>query len=171
MRYYKPAPEVPYASTKLIDLLRKKPKETATKRIDTMLGSSTTNIEIYSVTLGAVNGKFDMNIELTKVYKPQLLTIDNPNYATLLSKYSHLKGINIDDNDSRPQIPIHVVLGASEYATIKTSTAQRVGKSGQSVAEKTLLEWTLMSPRREDLEVRSHRRSQPLLIMNSYDAP
>ena len=140
-----------YASTKLINLLNKRPKETLTKRIDMMLGSSTTNLEIYSATLGAVDGTFDMNIELTKVHKPQLLTLDNPNYATLLSKYSHLEGVKIKDNDSRPQIPIHVVLGASEYATIKTSTAQRVGKPGQPVAEKTLLGWTLMSPGREDV--------------------
>ncbi|XP_022781218.1 uncharacterized protein LOC111322405 [Stylophora pistillata] len=116
-----------------------------------MLGSSTTNVEIYPVTLAAVNGKFDMNIELTKVHKPQLLTLDNPKYENLLSKYSHLKGVKIEDNDTRPQIPIHVVLGASEYATIKTSTAQRVGKPGQPVAEKTLLGWTLMSPGREDV--------------------
>ena len=75
-----------YASTTLIDLLRERPKETATKRIDTMLGSSTSNVEIYSATLGAVNGKFDMNIELTKVHKPQLLTLNNPYYVTLLSK-------------------------------------------------------------------------------------
>ena len=116
-----------------------------------MLGSSTTNLEIYSATLGAVHGSFDMKIELTKVHKPQLLTLDNPNYATLLSKYSHLKGVKIEDNDTRPQIPIHVVLGASEYATIKTSTTQRVGKPGQPVAEKTRLGWTLMSPGREDV--------------------
>ena len=82
-----------------------------------------------------------------------MLTLDNPNYATLLSKYNHLKGVKIKDNDSRPQIPIHVVLGASEYATIKTSTAQRVGKPGQPVAEKTLLGWTLMSPGREDVGI------------------
>ena len=61
-----------------------------------MLGSSTTNVENYSATLGAVNGSFDMNIKLTKVHKPQLLTLDNPNYATLLSKYNHLKGVKID---------------------------------------------------------------------------
>ena len=149
-----------YASNKLINLLNKRPKETLTKRIDMMLGSSTTNVEIYSATLGAVNGSFDMNIELTKVHKPQLLTLDNPNYATLLSKYSHLKGVKIEDNDTRPQIPIHVVLGASEYATIKTSTAQRVGKPGQPVAEKTLLGWTLMSPGREDV-------GSPLLLTQS----
>ena len=101
-----------------------------------------------------------MNIELTKVHKPQLLSLDNPNYATLLSKYSHLKGVKIEDNDTRPQISIHVVLGASEYATIKTSTAQRVGKPGQPVAEKTLLGWTLMSPGREDV-------GSPMLLTQS----
>ena len=142
-----------YASNKLINLLKKRPKETLTKRTDMMLGSSITNVQIYSATLGAVNGSFDMNIELTKVHKPQLLTLDNPNYATLLSKYSHLKGVKIEDNDTRPQIPIRVVLEASEYATIKTSTAQRVGKPGQPVAEKTRLGWTLMSLRREDVIV------------------
>ena len=95
-----------------------------------------------------------------KVHKPQLLTLDNPNYATLLSKYSHLNGVKIEDNDTRPQIPIHIVLGASEYATIKTSTAQRVGKPGQPVAEKTLLGWTLMSPGREDV-------GSPMLLTQS----
>lgn len=149
-----------YASTKLINLLNKRPKETATKRIDMMLGSSTTNVEICSATLGAVDGKFDMNTELTKVHKPQLLTLDNPNYATLLSKYSHLKGVKIEDNNTRLQIPIHVVLGTSEYATIKTSTAQRVGKPGQPVAENTLLGWSLMSPGREDV-------GSPMLLTQS----
>ena len=140
-----------YASNKLISLLNKRPTETLTKRIDMMLGSSTTNVEVYSATLGAVNGSFSMNIELTKVHKPQLLTLENPNYASLLTNYSHLKGVQIEDIDTRPQIPIHVDLGVSDYATIKTSPAQRVGKLGQPVAEKTLLGWTLMSPGREDV--------------------
>ena len=103
------------------------------------------------MTLGAIDGTFDMNIELTKVHKSQLLTLDNPNYATLLSKYSHLRGMETEDNNTRPQIPIQAVLGASEYATVKTSKAQRVGKQGQPVAGKTLLGWTLMSPGREDV--------------------
>ena len=149
-----------YASTKLINLLNKKPKGTATKRIDMMHGSSTTDGEIYSAILGAIDGKFDMNIDLTKVHKPQLLTLENPNYPSLLSKYSHLKGVKIEENDARPQIPIHVMLGASEYATVKTSTAQRVGKPGQPVAEKTLLGWTLMSPGREDV-------GSPMLLTQS----
>ncbi|PFX23750.1 hypothetical protein AWC38_SpisGene11665 [Stylophora pistillata] len=121
-----------YASNKLINLLNKRPRETLTKLIDKMLGSSTTNVEIYSATLAAVNGSFDSNIELKKVHEPQLLTLDNLNYATLLSKYSNLKRVKIEDNDTRPQIPIHVVLGASEYTTIKTRTRQRVWKLEQN---------------------------------------
>ena len=67
--------------------------------------------------------------------QPQLMTINNPNYALLVEKYSHFKSVKVNDNNDRPQFPIHVVLGASKYATIKTTTAQRVGKPGQPVAE------------------------------------
>ena len=50
----------------------------------------------------------------------------------------------------RDQIPVHVVLVASEYASVKTSYAQKVGQPGQPVVEKTLLGWTAMSPGRKD---------------------
>ena len=93
-----------YASAKLLDVLNKQPKETVTKRINVMLGSSTTRLEIYAATLGSVNGQLNMNVEVTKVHKPQLLEVANPNYATLVDKYSHLKGVKIEDKDSRAQI-------------------------------------------------------------------
>ena len=65
---------------------------------------------------------------------------------------------------TRPQIPIHVLSGASEYAKIKTSTTQRVGKPGQPVAEKTSLGWTSVSPGREDVG------SPVLLTQSALDA-
>ena len=88
------------------------------------------------------------------------MTLDNPNYEALLSKYSHLKGVKIDDRDNKPQLPIHVVLGVNEYATIKTRTAPRVGTPGQPVAERTLIGWTMMSPGREEV-------TSPLLLTES----
>jgi hypothetical protein len=42
------------------------------------------------------------------------------------------------------------VIGASDYAKIKTTTSQKVGQPGQPVAEKTVLGWTLMSPGKEE---------------------
>ncbi len=134
-----------YASTKLIDALKKRPKEVKTKRVEMMLTSSTTRVEIYLANLKSLDGKFDMNVELSKVDKPELMTVKNPGYAKLLEKYNHLKGAKFDDRDSRPQIPVHVVLGASDYAMIKTTTAQKVGLPGQPIAERTLLGWTVMS--------------------------
>lgn len=104
-----------------------------------------------------------MTIELTKVQKPQLIAIDNFNYASLIDKFSHLKGVKVNDHDDRPQVPIHVVLGASEYATIKMTAAQSVGKPGQPVAERTLIGWTIMSPGSKDV-------ANPILLTQSTSA-
>lgn len=135
-----------YTSSKLIDLLKKRPTEAVTKIIDMMLGLTTTSVEIYTTTLGAVNGTFDMKINLTKAHKSQLLRLDNPNYPTLLGKYSHLKGVNI--TMTTPDLRFLYVT-IRQYVTIKTSTAQRVEKPGQPAAEKRLLGWTIMSPGRD----------------------
>ena len=65
-------------------------------------------------------------------------TVQNSKILTPVHKYLY----------TRTQIPIHLVfvLGDSDYANIKTTTAQKVG---QPVAEKTLLGWTVMSPGKE----------------------
>ena len=78
------------------------------------------------------------------------MKLNNPNYAHLLERYKHLKGATFEDPDTRTQIPIRLVIGASDYAKIKTTTSQKVGQPGQPVAEKTVLGWTLMSPGKEE---------------------
>lgn len=67
-----------YASTKLISALRKRPVETKTKTIEMMIGSTTTRVEIYNAEVKSTNGKFKMNVSLTKVHKPELVRIENP---------------------------------------------------------------------------------------------
>ena len=52
------------------------------------------------------------------------------------------------DNDEKAQ-PVYVVLGASEYARIKTKSEQKVGLPGEPVTEKTAFGWTIMSPGKE----------------------
>ena len=61
-----------YALAKLIEALNKTLKEAKTKRTNMMLGSTTMKIEIYSATLNAIDSDFKMNIEVSKVQKPQL---------------------------------------------------------------------------------------------------
>jgi hypothetical protein len=49
----------------------------------------------------------------------------------------------MQDVDEKPELPVHLILGASEYAKIKTETRPRVGKPGDPVAEFTRFGWTL----------------------------
>ena len=52
----------------------------------------------------------------------------------------------MDDEDTKLELPIHVILGASEYAKLKTNTLPKVGKPGEPVAELTSFGWTIISP-------------------------
>ena len=55
----------------------------------------------------------------------------------------------MDDTDQKPELPIHLVLGASEYAKIKTVSMPRGGQSGEPIAELTRFGWIVMSPGKE----------------------
>ena len=102
-----------------------------------------------------------MSVTLSKVDKPALMMLENPKYEELMKKYTHLSGVYMDDKDIKPQLPIHLVLGASGYTRIKTSTSPKMALSGQPVAEKTTLGWTIMSPGHQ------HEARQPASTSNS----
>jgi hypothetical protein len=53
------------------------------------------------------------------------------------------------DNDPKPFLPVHLMLGASDYAAIKTVEPPRVGQLGEPVAERTKFGWTIMSSGKE----------------------
>lgn len=135
-----------YASAKLLDLLKKKPSETKTRRVDMLISSKVTKLEVYDTVVESLDGNYQMPVKLTKVNKAELLSIENPKYRTLVHKYPHLKGVKITDLDTKDQLPIHVVLGSGEYARVKTETKPQIGQDGEPVAEKTKLGWFIMSP-------------------------
>lgn len=84
-----------------------------------------------------------MNVNLIKVEKGELLTIDN--YEAVIAKYPHLKGVKVRDWDTKPQLPVHVVLWAREYARIKTGTPPHVERE----EPRPKLGWFVMSPGQE----------------------
>ena len=55
----------------------------------------------------------------------------------------------MDDLDTKAILPVHLILGASDYARIKTETAPRIGALNEPIAEKTKLGWTIISPGKE----------------------
>ena len=135
-----------YVSGKLASMLKTKPIETKILRIDMLLSSKTTKLEIYEADVEAVDGDYVMNVKMIKVEKGELLTIDNPHYAKLQREFEHLKQAKFIDVNQKPQLPVHVVLGGGEYARIKTCTNPLLGAEGQPIAEKTKLGWFAMSP-------------------------
>ena len=54
----------------------------------------------------------------------------------------------MNDNDTEPELPIHMILGASDYAKtkIKVPEMQRAGSPGEQVTELTRFELVIMSP-------------------------
>ena len=61
-----------------------------------------------------------MTTRINKIDKGVLLTVPNSKYDEMISKYRHLQGVVMDDTDEKNQLPIHVILGGSEYSRIKT---------------------------------------------------
>ena len=84
-----------------------------------------THIEIYEVQMTKVEGNFNINTELSKVIKPNLIFFQT--HATKIHWYSHLKGVQMNDKDEKTELPIHVIAGASEYSQIKTNRNIRIG--------------------------------------------
>lgn len=85
-------------------------------------------------------------MDVTTVERGELLRINNPHYQKIIDLYAHLKGAEMTNRDSKPHLQVHVMLGLSDYAAMKTSEWPRVGLPGEPVADKTKLGWTIMSP-------------------------
>ena len=92
-----------------------------------------------------------MTVEVTKVDKGKLVSLNNPKYSELAQRYPHLKDVVMEDNDTEEQLPVHLILGAGEYAKLKTSAPAKIGTPGEPVAELTQCSWTIMSPGKESI--------------------
>lgn len=135
-----------YASGYILDRLNLAPSRTLTRRLQTIVGTVTKRTETYNVQVSDTKGNYTIPLSANRVGRAELLCVENPNYREMIGKYRHLKGVNMEDTDTKSLLPVHVILGASDYAKIKTSTSQRTGAIGEPVAEYTLFGWTIMSP-------------------------
>eukprot|EP00112_Aurelia_sp_Birch-Aquarium-sp1_P007313 Seg1796.10 transcript_id=Seg1796.10/GoldUCD/mRNA.D3Y31 product="hypothetical protein" protein_id=Seg1796.10/GoldUCD/D3Y31 len=135
-----------YASATLLDRIGEKPVRKENRRIDMMLQSVTQKIEVYNVNITSLDEDFSLQASVSKVSKDVLLSLPNPNYDSITSRFSHLKGIKMDDKDKKSILPVHLILGANEFSKIKTEHKPRIGKPGEPIAERTHFGWTIMSP-------------------------
>ena len=96
--------------------------------------------------IASVVNDFEVMATVRNVDKAVLLLLPNPQYECIIEKHQHLKEIVMNDKDKKPELPIHMILGASEYTKVKTETKSKLENPGEPVAELTALGWTIMSP-------------------------
>ena len=135
-----------YASATAIDLINASLKSTGLRQIAMLTGVTTRTMQVFGVVISSVTGDFELEVDVTKVNKRELLILENPRYNQLIEGNSHLKGVRMDDVDDKAKLPVHLILGANEFAKIRTGERLRVGRRGDPVAEYTRFGWTIMSP-------------------------
>ena len=67
----------------------------------------------------------------------------------MMETYGHLKGIKMNETDTKPELPMRVILWAGDYVKIKMQKRPRVGKINEPIAEQTKVGWVIMSSGRE----------------------
>ena len=134
------------ASSSLICALGKKMLRKEAREIEMMLETKKTVLQIYGAEQKSIDGDFSVKTELTRLDKPVVTKVPNPDAVGVLSTYHHLKGVQIADVSKKEQLPKHLVLGAGEYNAINLEEPHRAGKPGEPTAEKTRFSCTLMVP-------------------------
>ena len=139
-----------YESAALINHIGTSPVRQETRQIEMLLHTMSRKIEVHNLTISNQKGSFKLNLDIHKAEKDILLIVPNPEYKTLPQSYSHLRGVLIDDDDTKAELPVHIVLGASNFSKINTNVPARIGKTGEPVAELTKFGWMIISPELED---------------------
>ena len=73
----------------------------------------------------------------------------------------------MDDDHKKENLPVHITLGANDFAKIHTSECLRLGRRGDPVAEFRQFGWTIISPG-NDKDLRKNAETTKLRVV--YDA-
>ena len=87
------------ASAALLDRSFSSKRKKEIRKIEMLLGASKREEELATIEISSINGKFSMPVEVTKVDKGELLSLDNPNYQGMIAKYPHLSEVIMNDMD------------------------------------------------------------------------
>ena len=123
-----------YVLSTAIELIKAKVKSSSFRQIAMLTDVETRTMQVYEVVMRSVTGDFSLNVNVTKIEKRELLTLDNPRYSNLVKIQPHLRGVKMEDSDTKACLPAHVIIDANDFAKIRTSGSLRVGRRGDPVA-------------------------------------
>ena len=96
-----------YASSTAIELIKVRPKSTGLRQIAMLTGITTRTMQVFDVVISSVTGDFKLDVDITKVNKRELLVLENPGYEQVIEANPHLKGVRMDDDDTKKMLPVH----------------------------------------------------------------
>ena len=103
-----------------------------------MVQLCTREVELSTIQIAGLGGDFIMPVEVTKVNKSELLNLDNPRYEEIIKNNEHMQGVTMDDHGTKDKFPVHIILGASQFAKLKTEKPpieESVGVSSMLLAQ------------------------------------
>lgn len=86
-----------YASSTLVTLTKAELKASGVRQIAMLMGLTTRTLQEYSVKMNSVTGDFTLDVNVTKVDKREVLSLENPKYKEALSEHPHLTGVQLND--------------------------------------------------------------------------
>ena len=113
-----------YISKSFIDLLKLNPVRKEYQTTETLTNSTTKKFKIYNLKVENLDESLSFQTELNKLEGEVLITLPNPKYNKMMKNYDHLKGIKMNERDTKPELPVHVILGVSDYVKIKCKSVR-----------------------------------------------
>ena len=90
---------------------------------------------MYEAGESDMTGKFRMVAEFNKEHKNVLLKLSSPRYGNLYNKNQLLSEMFMNDQHTKSDLPVHVILVTSKYSYIKIILKAKISVSGELVAE------------------------------------
>ena len=93
-----------YAWSTFVNLTKAEPKASGIRQIAMLVSVAVRVMQEYKVLMQSVTDKFSLDVNVTKVDKRELLSLENHKYKDVLAKYPHLRGVHIDDDDDDKRV-------------------------------------------------------------------
>ena len=98
----------------MIDLLKINPVRKEYKTIEIITDSTTNKLKVYNLKVENLDENFSFRTDLNKLEREVPITLLNPKYNKMIETFDHLKDIQMNERDTKLELPIHVILGASD---------------------------------------------------------
>ena len=89
-----------YVLSTAIELIKATVKSTSLCQLTMLTGIGTRTMQVYEVVMRSVTGDFSLNVNVMKIEKRELLTLDNPRYSDLVKNHPHLRGVKMANSDN-----------------------------------------------------------------------